>query len=202
MSQLTLEPIADADVDALWNGPSRTAAPMPDGTTTVITCRVCGARDTMPIEWGGLVCGNCRADLPKTRAHAEAMAAGVLERATANDDAWFAQQAALPDELAERWQTALDKRSQAEMQLARATNDRMWGNKTTAARIALEQEARAALEQVRARFARAAANPDNPLCQMVRDEQAYQERRAQLRDEAARWQIALQEIEAAEGLPF
>lgn len=180
-------------------------AALPPGAVTVtITCRVCGTRAGVELSAPAKLCRECAHDLPATRARAEDALARALTAGEATDDAWAAWVAQLPADLAERWQAACAKRTAAETALAKAINGRLWGNKTTEQRVAAEAQARAEVERLKGVWQRTAQNPENPLCAVVRAEASYFTERARLREDVQRWQIALQEIEAAEdaGLPF
>ena len=196
MTQQTIDAL---DV-GLFDEPPPVRAPMapaaPAGLITT-TCAVCSARYNAPLEWNGRLCANCRADLPATRAHVEALMAAVERRRDANNAAWAAEVEALPDDLAARWTAAFQARTAAERALARATTGPMY-RRSTQERVDIEAAARADLEAWREKFARTAANPENPLCAIARAEQAFEARRAQLRAEVELWQRALDEITCAE----
>ena len=196
MTQQTIDAL---DV-GLFDEPPPVRAPMvaapPAGLITT-TCAVCSARYNAPLEWNGRLCANCRADLAATRAHVAGLMAAVERRRGANNEAWAAEVAALPDDLAVRWTAAYQARTQAERALARATTGPMY-RRSTQERVDIEAQARAELDEWRAKFARTAANPDNPLYAIARAELAFEGRRAQLRAEVELWQRALDEITCAE----
>lgn len=203
MTQTTLTIADELDADSLWAErpprPVKLEPPIiPAGAAVLsITCRACGARDNIAIEWNGLLCGACRANLPATLERVSDCIDAANAAGQAHVDAWLERVAALPDDLAERWENAMQQRQMAEARLERATTGRGRGD-----RLAQEREARAALEAITAKFERAATNPDNPLREMVLAERAYQAELRRLEQEKQRWLIALQEIDAAGGLPF
>lgn len=68
---MTIRTYTDDEIDAFWTRPARRPvfvkpAQVP---TARITCRVCDAAETAPIDRAGLLCDLCRADLDATARH-------------------------------------------------------------------------------------------------------------------------------------
>lgn len=207
---LNLTPEDEAEVAAMWaqqprRPKMRGVAPLAPGTPTVtITCRVCGMRAGVEISAPAKLCRECAHDLPATRAHAEAMLAAAVSAEGEVSERWAQYHAALPDDLAVRYDRVHTDRYRAELALRQAERAKGKTTTTPAQQVAAIEAARAELDTVKARIAKTRANPQNPLAAVLNAEAEYHAGLQQAQEARQRWEIALQEIEAAEvgGVPF
>lgn len=191
---------ATADID--WDTPPRRPkmpglAPL-RGPTITITCRVCGLRGNVEIAATARLCRECAADMPATRARVEASQRAVAAKEAAASEAWTQYVAALPEDLSARFDRVWTDRTAAETALRQAerASGRNFDTKVQAERV---RTARAALETIRARIIKTRQNPQNPLAAVLTAEAVYFDALAQAREEALRWEQAMQELEE---LPF
>lgn len=205
-----LTPTDEAMLDRFWSErPSRPPAlkiaqPPVGAALCTITCRVCGKRDNVAVDWPGLLCCRCRGDLAATRAEVEHSLGEVDTQANEALSDWTARQDALDEETAARWTRLVQDRERAQAVAQRLRTQTYRDTMTTDQAAAKQREAEQALAEVQARIERTRANPASPLASLLRDEAVYQAEMQRLTALKGRLAIALQEIEAVEhdGAPF
>lgn len=205
-----LTPTDEAALDRFWSErPSRPPAlkiaqPPVGAALCTITCRACGKRDNVAVDWPGLLCCRCRGDLAATRARVEAGIADVDAQATAALEAWTAVQDALDDETAARWTRLVQDRTRAMTTAQRLRTQKYRDDVTTDEAAAHLAEAAAKLAEVQARIERTKANVASLLSPLLHEEARYTAEMQQLAALKGRLAIALQEIEVVEhdGAPF
>jgi hypothetical protein len=189
----------EAILEAFWNtkrpprvGPPPMLVPM-GAPTCSITCRVCGKRDNIAIDWSGLVCCVCRGDIAGSRARLERLLAALPSREEAAHEAWNAVQIALDDATANRLSLMLADRDRAEAIWKRAGVAKARGNAEPAD---AEREAKAALEAVLAKIERTTAKfPE--MRPVFAAEQKFRKEIAAIKAARAALEIGLQELDAA-----
>lgn len=203
-----INPADEAMLDAFWSTkpirPAKKELPqIPLGSQTCsITCRACGKRDIIAINWDGLLCGRCRVDLLATKQRQEEALAELPALEAAAGEAWVKIQEQLDDATANRLSLMLADRDRAYAVWQRASRrGNVKNNEQDPAEA--ESQARAAYDAVLAKIERTIAKyPEmRPLFEA---EAEYRKAVESLKVLRIRFEIALQEIDAAEGhgLPF
>lgn len=117
-------------LDQFWTTkPIRPASPPhtpipPGAVTCTITCAVCARRVAVAVDWAGRLCGNCRADLPGSRARVEARIADAVRLLEEAGERWLAFQARQDDATADRWTRIVSDRDACAARLRRLDTGR------------------------------------------------------------------------------
>jgi hypothetical protein len=189
------------ELDSFWTPPVRPQPPavatIPLGAPTcTITCRACGTRDDIAVDWAGLLCKMCRADLDATVQRITARVAALDSAEATLYAGWEIVVASMDDTTADRWARLTGDRVRTRGAYERAATA-VSRNQSNAAMAEACRVAREAYDQVQRNIAKSAANPDNPLAPVILAEQDYLTKSKALADEKIRLQMALDEVAAA-----
>lgn len=207
MSITQLTATDHAELDAFWARPARPMTPIdptrtPGAYTVTITCRVCGARQTLMAFVDGLLCNACRADLDAAEATVQTQLEAIKAEEAQAMGMWTEVQANLDDVTAERWVRLSADRDRVVAQLQRARTDKYynWSDERIAQNIAEKQSA---YDEVMARIARTAEKP-GALGQLLKGYDLWQAELAKLNERRQSCERGLMEIDAARpgGAPF
>lgn len=115
-------------------------------------------------------------------------------------EAWVERQAALPDDIGERWANLVALRTQTEIRLDRMLRGSFGTKVTEDERRTLTEEARKVLSSLQAKIARTRAAPDNPLSPLLKEEEQHKAFLRSLQDQRCRWEMARSDVETIEGI--
>jgi hypothetical protein len=207
--EMTKPRIAVNGID--WNTPplrpTRPAiAAIPLGAPTcTITCRACEKRDNIAIDWAGLLCRVCRADLDATERRIGRKMTELDAEEAADFAEWEIVVASMDDATAERWARLVGDLVRTRGAYERACTAQARSNQSNAEMALAVQTTKIAYDKVQAAIARTAAQAENPLAPVILAEKTYLTKSKALADEKIRLQMALDEVAAARDgrqLPF